>query len=101
MDALSVATGGNVSSRPMMGEYVVYYRDKVIGGIYDDRLLVKVTPSSREMLAHAPLELPYEGAKEMVRIQDLDERDTISALFEAMYDELPKPRPRKKKADKR
>ena len=64
IERLNIATDGNVSSRAMMGEYVVYYRDKVIGGIYDDRLLVKVTDSSRALLANASLEIPYAGAKE-------------------------------------
>ena len=95
MDALSLATGGNVSSRPMMGEYVIYFHDKVIGGIYDDRLLVKPTASACTMLPEAPMELPYEGAKEMLRITDLNDLGLISQLFDAVYDELPQPKPRK------
>lgn len=96
MDILSLATSGNVSSRPMMGEYVVYFRNKVIGGIYDDRLLVKPTPSASEIFHDAPMELPYEGAKEMLYITDLDDLELISQAFDAMYDELPKPKQRKK-----
>lgn len=95
MDALSLATGGNVSSRPMMGEYVIYFRDKVIGGIYDGRLLVKPTASACAMLPEAPMELPYEGAKEMLRITDFNDLGLISQLFDAVYDELPQPKPRK------
>lgn len=96
-DQLNIATGGEVSSRAMMGEYVLYYRDKVIGGIYDDRLLVKVTDSSTRLLADAPLEIPYEGAKEMLRIDDVEDPAAIGTLFEAMYPELPARKPRKKK----
>lgn len=95
MDALSLATGGNVSSRPMMGEYVIYFHDKIIGGIYDDRLLVKPTASACTMLPEAPMELPYEGAKEMLCITDFNDLELISQLFDAVYDELPKPKPRK------
>lgn len=96
IEQLNVATGGEVSSRAMMGEYVVYYRDKVIGGIYDDRLLVKVTKSSSGMLADAPLEIPYDGAREMLKIENVENPQLISELFEAMYPELPARKPRKK-----
>lgn len=97
MDILSLATNGNVSSRPMMGEYVVYFRDKVIGGIYDNRLLVKPTSLASEIFHDdAPMELPYEGAKEMLHITNLDDLELISQAFNTMYDELPKPKPRKK-----
>lgn len=95
IEALNLATGGKVSSRPMMGEYVIYYRDKVIGGIYDDRLLVKVTPSSSMHIPEDQLETPYEGAKKMLRMRNLDDFKVISDLFEAMYDELPARKKRK------
>lgn len=95
---LNLATNGQVSSRPMMGEYVVYYRDKVIGGIYDNRLLIKVTPTSTEVLSGSELEIPYEGAKKMLRLKDLDDLEMISSLFDAMYEELPKRKPRAKKS---
>lgn len=89
IEQLNIATRGNVSSRAMMGEYVVYFRDKVIGGIYNDRLLVKVTKSSQELLAEAPLELPYEGAKMMLKIENAEDYEAIRELFDAMYSELP------------
>lgn len=95
-EALNVATGDRVSTRAMMGEYVVYYRDKVIGGIYDNRLLVKVTKSSTELLPEAPLEIPYKGAKEMLKIENPDDHELIATLFEAMYDELPARKTKKK-----
>lgn len=98
IDQLNIATGGNVSSRAMMGEYVVYYRDKVIGGIYDDRLLVKVTDSSRELLADAPLELPYVGAKEMLKLEAIEDAKAIKELFETMYPELPARKTKKKQS---
>lgn len=97
MDALNLATGGNVSSRAMMGEHVVYYRDKVIGGIYNDRLLIKVTPSSSAAIPEDELELPYEGAKLMLRVRNLDDLGFIAGLFEAMYDELPARKAKSKK----
>lgn len=96
IERLNIATDGNVSSRAMMGEYVVYYRDKVIGGIYDDRLLVKVTDSSRALLANASLEIPYAGAKEMLKIENVEDAAAIKELFEAMYPELPARKTKKK-----
>lgn len=98
IEQLNIANGGNVSSRAMMGEYVVYYRDKVVGGIYDDRLLVKVTDSSRRLLVNASLEIPYAGAKEMLKIENVEDADAIKELFEAMYPELPARKTKKKQS---
>ena len=96
IERLNIATDGNVSSRAMMGEYVVYYRDKVIGGIYDDRLLVKVTDSSRALLANASLEIPYAGAKEMLKIENVEDAAAIKELFEAILNFLRAKRRRNK-----
>ena len=84
-----------LSARAMMGEYVLYYGGKVIGGVYDNRLLVKPTPSAKKMMPTAPTELPYEGAKEMLLVENIENRDFLKILFEAMYEELPEPRKRK------
>lgn len=97
VEQLNIATGGDVSSRAMMGEYVVYYRDKVIGGIYDNRLLVKLTKSAQALLPNAESVVPYEGAKEMLLISDVEDHGLMGELFEAMYPELPARKPRKKK----
>ncbi len=86
-----------VRTRPMMGEYVLYYRDKVVGGLYDGRLLIKPVPSAIRLLPDAPLELPYEGAKKMLLVENLEDRVFLRKLLEAMYDELPAPKPKKKK----
>ena len=85
----------DVSYRAMMGEYILYYRGKVIGGIYDDRFLVKPTPSALRRMPGACLEVPYEGAKEMLLVDDVDNRDFLKELIEAMYDELPAPKTKK------
>lgn len=84
-----------ISQRAMMGEYILYYHSKVIGGIYDDRLLLKPTPSAREMLQHAPMELPYPGAKPML-LADVDNRELLTALLPRMYAELPDHKKRRK-----
>ena len=73
----------------MMGEYIIYYRGKIIGGIYDDRFLVKPVKSAMAMMPDASMELPYEGAKEMILVDDVEDRDFLSELLESMYDELP------------
>ncbi|RGY96007.1 TfoX/Sxy family protein [Clostridium sp. AM58-1XD] len=88
---------GDVSSRAMMGEYVVYYRGKVVGGIYNDRFLVKAVESAKKLMPEAAYERPYEGAKEMILVDDVDNREFLKKLMEAMYDELPAPKPKKKK----
>ena len=81
-----------ITYRAMMGEYILYYRGKIIGGIYDDRLLVKPVKSAVAFMPDATFELPYEGAKEMLLVDDVDNRDFLSKLFNAMYDELPLPK---------
>ena len=86
-----------VTYRPMMGEYILYYRGKVFGGIYDNRFLVKPTKSARALLPDAPMELPYEGAKEMLLIQEPEDRELTARLLEAMEKELPAPKPKKRK----
>ena len=82
----------DVSYRPMMGEYILYYRGKIVGGIYDDRLLVKKTRSALELMPAAICELPYEGAKEMLLVDEVDSKEFLTELFEAMFDELPSPK---------
>ena len=81
-----------ISYRAMMGEYVLYYRGKVFGGIYDDRFLVKPTKSAKAMMPDTDMELPYEGAKEMILVDDVDNKEFLKELVEAMYEELPAPK---------
>jgi TfoX/Sxy family transcriptional regulator of competence genes len=78
-----------LSHRAMMGEYIIYYNKKVIGGIYDDRFLVKPTASAQKLMPDAPLELPYEGAKKMLLVENVDDRAFLQELLEAVYKELP------------
>lgn len=78
-----------------MGEYTIYYRKKIVGGIYDDRFLVKSVEVAMSMMPDAKMEMPYEGAKEMILVDDIENREFLKELFEAMYDELPSPRKRK------
>jgi len=82
----------DITHRAMMGEYVLYYRGKVFGGIYDDRFLVKPTKSAKAMMSDADMELPYEGAKEMILVDDVDNREFLRKLVEAMYEDLPVPK---------
>ena len=86
---------GDISYRAMMGEYILYYRGKIIGGIYDDRFLVKPTTSAVAMMPEADRELPYEGAKEMLLVDNVDNREFLCELVTAMADELPSPRPKR------
>ena len=82
----------DISYRPMMGEFILSYRGKIVGGIYDDRLLVKKTRLAMELMPTAIFELPYEGAKEMLLVDEVDSKEFLAELFEAMYDELPSPK---------
>ena len=86
-----------ITYRPMMGEFILYYAGKIVGGIYDNRLLVKPVKAAVSYIPDAPRELPYEGAKEMLLVENVDDRDFLCGLFRAMYDELPAPKPKKKK----
>ena len=85
----------NVSWRPMMGEFILYYRGKIVGGIYDDRFLVKPTKSALAMMPDADREIPYEGAKEMLLVDNVDNREFLAELLTAMYEELPPPKKKK------
>ena len=84
-----------ITYRAMMGEYIIYYRGKIVGGIYDDRLLVKPVKSAVSLMPTASYELPYEGAKEMLLVDDVDSKDFLTKLFNAMYEELPASKKRK------
>ena len=81
-----------ISFRAIMGEYILYCRGRVFGGFYDDRFLVKPTPAARIMLPQAETELPYEGAKEMLLVDRIEDRDFLTALVAAMVPELPTPK---------
>ena len=84
-----------ITYRAMMGEYIIYYRGKIVGGIYDDRLLVKPVKSAISLMPDANYELPYEGAKEMLLVNDVDNKDFLTRLFNAMYNDLPAPKKKK------
>ena len=85
----------DVTHRAMMGEYIIYFKGKVIGGIYDDRFLVKPTASAKKLMPDAPLELPYEGAKKMLLVTELDDREFLERLLNSMVEELLAPKKRK------
>ncbi len=93
LDQLSEAEG--ISFRAMMGEYILYCGGKVVGGIYDDRFLVKPTKSAIQMMPDAEKELPYEGAKEMLLVDNVENRAFLKELIEAVAAELPAPKKRK------
>mgnify|MGYP004474043973 FL=1 len=90
-----------ITYRAMMGEYLLYYNGRLFGGIYDNRFLVKITPSSTKLLDGAPEEAPYDGAKHMLSVTEAEDKDLMCELITAMYDELPEKRAGKKRARKR
>lgn len=86
-----------ITYRMMMGEYIIYYRGKIAAYICDDRFLVKPLESVKKLVPDAPFEPPYDGAKDMVLIEDIDSKEFMQKLFEEMYEELPAPKSKKKK----
>lgn len=90
LDQLSLVDG--ITFRAMMGEYIIYCRGKIVGGIYDDRLLVKPVKSALEKLPDAPLEIPYDGAKKMILIEEIDDREFMAKLIDSIFEELPSPK---------
>lgn len=87
---------GDVTYKAMMGEFLIYYRGKIIGGIYDDRLLVKPVKAAISYMPQAEYSLPYEGAKEMLLVDNVDDKEYLTGLVEAMYAELPMPKNKKR-----
>lgn len=85
-----------ITYRAMMGEFIIYYRGKIVGGIYDDRFLVKPVKAAIRYMPTAPYEVPYEGAKEMLLVEEVDHKEFLTGLFRAMYEELSAPKPKKK-----
>ena len=87
----------NIIHRQMMGEYIIYYRGRIAAYLCDNRLLIKPTKTAKKLLPEAPLEPPYEGAKDMLLAEDTDDKKFLTMLFESIYDELSEPKPKKKK----
>lgn len=87
----------NITHRQMMGEYIIYYRGRIAAYLCDNRLLIKPTETAKKLMPGAPLEPPYEGAKEMLLAEDTDDRDFLTKLFISIFDELPEPKPKSKK----
>lgn len=86
----------DITYRTMMGEFIIYYHGKIVGGVYDDRLLVKPVKAAASFMSTVSYELPYQGAKEMILVDEVDNKDYLIGLFKAMYDELPESKPKKK-----
>lgn len=93
MDNLSELDG--ITCKMMMGEYILYYKGKIAAYVCDDRFMVKNVPSAQKMIPRAEKAVPYEGAKEMLLVDRVEDRTFLKELFDAMYDELPMPRKKK------
>lgn len=78
-----------ITYRGMMGEYIIYYRGKIIGGIYDNRFLIKPVKSAVDFLPNATYETPYKGAKDMLLVDNIEDKEFLFQLINTMYDELP------------
>ena len=90
----------DITFRKMMGEYIIYYRERIVGGLYDDRLLVKPVRAASQLMPEAELQEPYESARKMLLVDNVDDREFLRELITAMYDELPEPKKKKKGTNK-
>lgn len=90
LDQLSLLEG--ISYKPMMGEYIIYYKDKIAGGVYDDRFLVKAVESAIRYMPSAQLDFPYQEAKKMLVVDNVNDKEYLKGLFDAIYEELPMPK---------
>jgi len=95
-----LSTLPDISYRAMMGEYIIYYRDKIIGGIYDNRFLIKPTASALKIIPNAQMEIPYNGAKPMIMIPDIENTELLTNLITTIYPELPNKKTFNKKDNK-
>lgn len=86
----------DITYRAMMGEYIIYYKGRIIGGIYDNRLLVKPVSAAVQLMPSASFEPPYQGAAKMLLVNNVDSKEFLCELFDKMYDELPVPKKKKK-----
>lgn len=93
LDQLSDLDG--ITHCSMMGEYIIYYNGRIAAYICDDRLLAKPVDAAKELLPSAPFEPPYEGAKDMLLVEDVDNKELLTTLFQTMYEQLPEPKPKK------
>ena len=89
---LDQLSGLDIRHRTMMGEYLLYIGGRLFGGIYDDRLLVKPIPVALELMPDAARETPYPGAKEMLLVDRVDDREFLRRLVTEMCDGLPEVR---------
>lgn len=94
LDQFSLLDG--ITHRQMMGEYIIYHHGKIAAYLCDNRLLVKPVPSAVRLIPDAVYEPPYDGAKDMLLVENVDDREFLKTLFEEMYPELPAPKPKKK-----
>ena len=87
----------NITHRQMMGEYIIYYKGRIAAYLCDNRLLIKPTKTAKKLMPSAPLEPPYEGAKDMLLAEDTDDKNFLTKLFKSIFDELTESKPKSKK----
>ena len=78
----------NITCKPMMGEYLLYYNGILFGGIYDDRLLVKIVDSNKKY--NMPESIPYNGAKPMLLVDSIDNKEILKDIVLDTYKDLKK-----------
>ena len=91
---------GEITYKKMFGEYCVYYKDKIVGLVCDDQFLIKKTTAGKEILPNSEEIPPYEGSKPCILIENLEDKKLLKELILKTYQELPEPKPKKKKTIK-
>ncbi len=84
-----------ISYRKMFGEYAFYYEGKVFGGVYDNRFLIKITKAGKQLCKDFEEQLPYKGAKPMLFVSELEDKNFLKNLVEVTWQELPFPKKKK------
>ena len=87
----------DISVKPMMGEYLMYYQGKLVGDICDNRVLIKPVAAAKELMPDAEMQPPYSGAKDMLVLEEIEDAEFVKCLFDAMYPQLPAPKIKKRK----
>jgi TfoX/Sxy family transcriptional regulator of competence genes len=96
-----IENAGNIRSRAMFGEYAVYCNNKVVGLICDNKLFIKPTEAGRKFIGNVVEAPPYPGAKNSFLIEEkIEDHEWLSELVRITVDELPEPKPKKKKNKK-
>lgn len=82
----------DITYRYMMSEYIIYYKGKIAGGIFDNRLMIKPVKSAIDFIENPIYDIPFDGAKEWILIEDIEDKEFLTELFITIYKDLSFPK---------